>query len=416
MRKLDVYFETTFLGVLHEEKNIWGFKYNAHWLESPDVFNVITHLNLNPDMQWDGSTSRPVQWFFDNLMPEEQARVLLEKDTGVAPGDTFALLQAVGHESAGALTIMESGKTLSSGAYEPVTEDDLNKRIINLPTTPMNERNRKRMSLAGAQHKMLVIYTDDKKLFEPTGNMPSSHILKPEHSMPDVYMFTCRNEWFSMKLAKLCNLPVPPVDVIYVPEAAYIIKRFDRVGEFPHQSRIHMMDGCQILNYPASQKYSANTASTLFELTTLCRKRAQTQQLLFRWALFNAVIGNSDAHLKNLSFKVGPEGVELMPHYDLVSTEIYDQNNQLSQPMGDAKYFNELNRENLMDFAKELKIGAALAKRELTTMLTAVRAHADNLIEEVVNQEVHSGKAGELMMLRKIRYIAIEDMCRQLEF
>ena len=60
------------------------------------------------------------------------------------------------------------------------------------------------MCVAGAQHKMLVIYRDGE-ILEPSGFSPSTHILKPEHSSPDVYYHTFRNELFVMKLAKLCG-------------------------------------------------------------------------------------------------------------------------------------------------------------------------------------------------------------------
>lgn len=49
-----------------------------------------------------------------------------------------------------------------------------------------------------------------------------------------------------------------------------------------------------------------------------------TQQLL-RWTLFQYLIGNADAHAKNLSFHIRPKGkIALSPAYDAVSTVIYN--------------------------------------------------------------------------------------------
>ena len=49
---------------------------------------------------------------------------------------------------------------------------------------------------------------------------------------------------------------------------------------------------------------------------------------LLKWVLFNFIIGNADAHAKNVSFlyhKYGDQtGPNLAPFYDLVCTEIYD--------------------------------------------------------------------------------------------
>lgn len=37
-------------------------------------------LPLNSELQLDGGTARPVQWFFDNLLPEEKLREVIGKE------------------------------------------------------------------------------------------------------------------------------------------------------------------------------------------------------------------------------------------------------------------------------------------------------------------------------------------------
>src|ERR1035441_7654806 len=44
---------------------------------------------------------------------------------------------------------------------------------------------------------------------------------------------------------------------------------------------------------------------------------------LLNWVIFNYLIGNSDAHGKNISLLLLPEGPMLAPFYDLISTRIY---------------------------------------------------------------------------------------------
>ena len=50
---------------------------------------------------------------------------------------------------------------------------------------------------------------------------------------------------------------------------------------------------------------------------------------LLKWVFFNFIIGNADAHAKNVSFLYGKKsdetGPRLAPFYDLVCTEVYDQ-------------------------------------------------------------------------------------------
>jgi serine/threonine-protein kinase HipA len=40
----------------------------------------------------DGATQRPVQWYFDNLLPEEGQRSLLAADATIDKADAFGLL------------------------------------------------------------------------------------------------------------------------------------------------------------------------------------------------------------------------------------------------------------------------------------------------------------------------------------
>ena len=106
-------------------------------------------------------------------------------------------------------------------------EADLSARIRNLPKVPLTHMAIKRMSLAGAQHKLAVVLDGDA-LFEPYGAQPSTHILKPDHPEAE-YPHSAVNEWFIMVLAARSGLQVPGVYRRYVPEPVYIIERFDRL-------------------------------------------------------------------------------------------------------------------------------------------------------------------------------------------
>ena len=416
MRELIVFLDRTLVGKLVEESSIWGFEYNADWLLNG--FNIIPGLKFLAGRQLDGATSRPVQWFFDNLLPEEQARTLLEKEVKVQPGDAFSLLTAIGHESAGAFTLLQPGDELHAGEAVELTTAELNERILNLPKQPLNRSERKKMSLAGAQHKMLIIFNDGG-LYEPSGQLPSTHILKPEHTEPDIYFFTTRNEWFVMSLARACGLPVPDVHHLYLPAPAYIVKRFDRSGEYPAIQRLHVIDGCQLLGLSFREKYSASKVESLKKLADSCIAPGPARLAIFRWALFNALVGNGDAHLKNLSFRLTDRGYQLMPHYDLLSTSIYPRTGEhpqeeLSQQMADAMQFGELRQAHVLQFGLALGLPKALSSRVIMQMIKDMIPAADKLISQVEALPLHSGKAGEIQMLKKIRYLCIQEMISQL--
>ena len=42
-----------------------------------------------------------------------------------------------------------------------------------------------------------------------------------------------------------------------------------------------------------------------------------------RWVMFNYLIGNSDAHAKNISLMVNSQGYALAPFYDLLCVQAY---------------------------------------------------------------------------------------------
>ena len=55
------------------------------------------------------------------------------------------------------------------------------------------------MSVAGAQHKLLVVLRSGK-LYDPVGSEPSTHILKPDH-LSDDYPASVINEYAMLRLA-----------------------------------------------------------------------------------------------------------------------------------------------------------------------------------------------------------------------
>lgn len=421
MRELKVYINTDLVGLLSEDNDIWSFQYDQEWLDNSDSYALCSDIPLSSELQVDGSSKRYIQWFFDNLLPEEGARSLLARDLNVNEADSFGILAIVGTESAGAITLLSQGKGIDK-EVDKITQlsfDDLNVRIANLPDIPLNNVDSKRMSIAGAQHKMLVVINNGK-FYEPAGNTPSSHILKPEHSKPDLYWQTVRNEWFVMNLAKSLGFKVPQTFVYYFPAAAYVITRFDRTGDFPEQNRIHALDACQALGLSRTAKYALSNVEQLNQFAEILRVKGAAKIAIFNWAVFNAIVGNTDAHLKNLSCLVGVQGAALSPMYDLVCTAIYEGerghlNAELSQPMGNAKTLAELTREDIFTFGEGLGLPKKLSSTLLNKMLNEIEPKADQLIHNVEGLTNIPHKAGELRMLREIRYKLIAEMVNKLK-
>jgi len=423
MRQLYVYINQDKIGSLKEENDIWSFEYTLNWLAHKQSYPLSPHIPLQGGAQMDGSTHRYIQWFFDNLLPEEGARALLAKDININSADSFGILSITGAESAGAITLVADDlswiQAINDGSVDELTAEELNTRINNLPNLPLNNKESKRMSIAGAQHKMLVVMNNDA-IYEPNGAMPSTHILKPLHTMPDVYWQSVRNEWFVMSLANKLELNTPDVQVCYFPKAAYIIERFDRKGRYPEQSRLHALDGCQLLGLSKSAKYSQSTVAQLRAFSEKIRAKGQAKITIFRWVIFNALIGNTDAHLKNLTCLFDANGMVLSPMYDLLSTAIYEKEGlhlsaELSQPIGNATTLAALTREDIFVFAHEFGLNIKIAQRTLDALLKNIDKEADNLI--LIVEEINDipYKAAELRMLREIRYKIIAEMVAKLK-
>jgi serine/threonine-protein kinase HipA len=385
------------VGTLREADGLWSFEYTTEWLGTAERFPLSPHLPLGAEPIVDGASKRPVQWYFDNLLPEEGQRLLLAADAKLASADAFGLLAWYGAESAGSLTLREPHDPPQTPApLRPLDDAELDARIGRLPKVPLTQAAIKRMSLAGAQHKLAVVLQEDA-LFEPAGATPSTHILKPDH--PDAgYPHSVINEWFVMQLAARLGLDVPAVHRRYVPAPVYLIDRFDRYrNPDPDRNteswqRRHIIDACQLLGLDRSFKYSEGNLANLAALANACRSPAVARTRLFGWLVFNVLVGNSDAHLKNLSFLVSHEGIQLAPFYDLLSVAAYDSpayegnawpaRTELAWPLLEARRFAEVDRKLLLAAAAELNIAKGTAERLLGTVHGRVVGEAGMLMAE----------------------------------
>lgn len=188
MRSLQVFINQRPVGTLSEGNDLWVFDYDPAWATAPDGFDLSPALPRERLRIEDGGTDRPVQWYFDNLLPEECLRETTAMEAKLAgPQDAFALLEWLGAESAGSLTLLPPGQTpATTGELRPLAPAELSRRIAALPRTTLTSNAPKRMSLAGAQHKLLVNYVRGQ-LYEPVGATASTHILKPDHPDADQY-------------------------------------------------------------------------------------------------------------------------------------------------------------------------------------------------------------------------------------
>lgn len=415
MRTLNVFIDESLVGTLFENSGVWSFQYHDDWVKRG--FPLAPGLPLQPDMHVDSGTLRPVQWYFDNLLPEEMARVRLVDSLPKGEWDAWELLKHFGAESAGAITLLEPGQSLADSELVLLSDEELERRIKNMPRVSLGSTAPKKMSLAGAQEKLLVSCVDNM-LYEPVGAQASTHILKPD-ALSDFYPNSAVNEWYCARIAQKMKLSVPEVQLRYVPSPVYIIQRFDRQVDQDKVTRLHTLDAAQALSISAGSKYTMSGAKSLRDVIQITRSKIKSRLSIFRWVVFNALIGNGDAHLKNLSLFSNASGYELAPFYDLVSTATWNGSKwldvELSFPIGDAVHFGALNVGHFKQLAEEIGLTPKLAEKELSAMVKSIEKAADEVLHEFEVKQVPTHlRAAQLSMIRSIRYIPIAETVKML--
>jgi serine/threonine-protein kinase HipA len=427
MRQLVAYLDGRHVGTLSEDNDLWTFEYDPRWARAPDSFDLSPSLQRSQLLHRDGASERPVQWYFDNLLPEEQLREALSKEARIDGEDAFALLEYFGAESAGSLVLLPPEKDSDEpGSLRSLSDDELCQRIRNLSRATLSSGAPKRMSLAGAQNKLLVVYRGGE-LFEPVGGEPSTHILKPNH-VSDDYPASVINEYLIMRLAHEVGLQVPPVWRRYTPEPVYIVERFDRrLDSTGHTRRRHIIDACQLLNKSRAFKYKTATLETLAAIVELCRNRASTRLRLYRWLVINLLVANNDNHLKNLSFMVSSEGIELSPAYDLLSTGTYhtrvfasERANwpavELAIALPGASTFGGVTRESILSAGEILGLPRRVGTRELDRLIRDLPLALDAVVRQVEAENARYPSAvgvflgGEKRLISTIQHLVVPDM------
>lgn len=429
MRELHAFIDDRPVGVVSEEGDSWAFAYDPAWAGDPEGFDLSPALRKSAGRIVDGASARPVQWYFDNLLPEEGLRTLYAREAGLAGEDAFGLLAFYGAESAGSLVLLPPGQgPVAAAGRRPLSDEDLSARIRKLPRVPLVRDAPKRMSVAGAQHKLLVV-ADGDALFEPMAGEASTHILKPNHP-DDAWRSTVINEFFTMRLAHALGLPVPAVSRRYVPEPVYLVERFDRVREGGVVRRRHAVDTCQLLGRARSFKYTAATVESLSAIADACRAPAAARLWLYRWLVFNLIVGNGDNHLKNISALVSAEGAELAPAYDLLSTAVYSTRAmseeprwpdvELALPLPGAHRFGEVTRERVLEAAAVLGVPQAIATRELGRLAGKATGESRELVARIeagndsLPEAARVHVAGEMQLVRVIDAIVVREMAGRL--
>ena len=322
------------VGTLHPmPRNGLVFQYDKDYVNSPGAVPLGTRSALN-ERPWTPTLTR--RWF-DGLLPEGPRRVGLARALDTVHLDTWSLLEQAGAECAGAVQVVAPGHIDEPWLFE--LDDEVLDALLEPPTAPLPQYHRgARLSLAGAQEKVVLFREPGGEWSLPVDGHPSTHILKPPH--PDIPGLV-QNEHWCMEVSRRAGIETARTNIEHIAQRdVLVIERYDRTTDARGRlKRIHQEDLAQALG--SRTKYQNEGFPSTYDLAKV---RGVEPTELFDRIIVNWLLGNCDAHAKNYSIlDPGTPKASLAPVYDVVSTEAYDRLEQvMATSIGTARTLNEV--------------------------------------------------------------------------
>jgi serine/threonine-protein kinase HipA len=353
MKTLVVHYKDTLAGqLMREEDGTFRFQYEADYLASD-----LPEISISLPKRTNEFVSNQLFAFFDGIIPEGWLLKIATDKLRLNPLlDRFELLENLCHDTIGAVSIGAAPKSdieqqstdpaKISGivrcmiCYESLKDSEYiyhsacMKRVFQKIISPVvvldqellellaNEQINKKLAVTGVQQKLSLGLSVKGKLARLTmTDMWGNFIFKPEGLEPHLPV----NEHLCMQLAKLSGIRTEDSALIPISDGTigFIARRFDRG---PGGEKFHQEDFCQILGRESYNKYNGSIEQIGKALKVHSEFPGDNLYRLLEMTIFNFLIGNVDAHLKNFSVLYETsEGMRklLSPAYDLLSTDLY---------------------------------------------------------------------------------------------
>jgi serine/threonine-protein kinase HipA len=287
------------------------FRYEPSWLQSKRRFPLDPESLPLSSGSFSGSNLNPPLGVFNDALPDRWGRALLLHGLPLSQRTDLLLLALRGRNGLGAIEFIERGVPASANARpeSPLALEVLVDAAENFEAGLPVENSLLRRLLAagttagGARPKATVS--------DETGNW----IAKFPSKILDGRFDIIGLEKAAMDCARAAGLQVPDTCIVHAgTKKLILVRRFDVTA---HGGRHHMISLSTLckerLDYRVSgyddladavRKHSANPSEDLTRL--------------FRHAIFNGLVGNTDDHLKNFAMIHDIGGYRLSPAYDLL--------------------------------------------------------------------------------------------------
>ena len=292
-----------------------------------------------------------------------------------------------------------------------------------LPSTLREElvKTIKRISISGVQYKISMLLQSGVLVISPERGPyeyllkppPRSLVIKHPEQVP-------ANEHFTMQLARqVFGLRVAACGLLQFADgqpAAYLTRRFDVL---PTGERLLQEDFAQLTERSrATHGDNFKYEGSHEEIATLIRRYVQAAppalDEFFRLTVFNYLVSNGDAHLKNFSLYRLPTGhYTLTPGYDLLNTSLHVQDgnglaldlfaDDYETPSFAANAF--LAYDDFLELGRRIGLPGSRVRRVLADMAGHEAATNQLLARSLLSLEMQQQYAASLASRRqRLRY------------
>jgi serine/threonine-protein kinase HipA len=317
------------------------------------------------------------------LLPEGNHLLALATRAKVPTNYYADLLERYGRDIAGAFSVSTHAPEPRSWAVEPYSDDELLDELqLVLDAPGFAVRDDSELSIAGLQNKLLVVALPGGRWGRPRNGHPSTHIMK---LADDRHEGLLAAEHACMRLAQAVGLTTVTTDLaLFGGIEALIVERYDREMDPDTGAirRIHQEDACQALGIDIDanrgrgkyERFGGPSFAQIAELLDRYGDPIIEHPRLLRTIVFTSIIGNADAHGKNVSLLLDTTTgvIHLAPLYDTVPTTLWPK--LRAEPAMSVNYAFALpSFDGLVREANQWGLRALTAGRVVDEMITDVR-------------------------------------------
>ena len=295
------------------------------------------HISLTMTQRgMDGYSSDSIHPIFAQNLPEGfNRRLITERLARYAKVNDMYFLALQGDQGVGMLSYQSDlnlpeieslnlSEILSYRSNEPLFQQLLEKYYL-------------RTSLAGMQPKVSI----------PNANTVQSDSTVQQRdlivkSFDAEFPLLTVNEFVCMQAARHCGLE-PPKAYLSENLETYVVERFDKTSDGTKLGYEDFTTLMKKSNDPCA-KYTSSY-ETLLKATYLYTGSVAEVEKMYKYIVFNCLIGNGDAHLKNfaLQYSSDMKNIFVSPPFDLTHTLIYESiDNQMALKLAGSKAFPDL--------------------------------------------------------------------------